>query len=113
MDINTRLDRLDGEIAELAKEIREEKTKLETAEGDKATDLRKSLERLHEKETALMTQRGLLLTALVAAPAPGKNPPSPSTSAPPPCMRTPFHSVFVQQPPLVCLVFFTPSRCVC
>ena len=111
MDINTRLDRLDGEIAELSKEIREEKTKLETAEGDRAFDLRDSIKVLNSRLEVLIADRSHLLRS--SAPVPGKKPPLALCGTPSPCMRTPFHSVFVQQPPPCLSCAFQSSRCVC
>ena len=87
------------------------------ADPDTKAILLASIADLKAEKAARSADRSLLLAALVAAPAPGKNPPSPSTPAPPPCMRTPLYSVFVQHappPPLVCVVLcFSNSESVC
>ena len=113
MDINTRLDRLDGEIAELSKEIREEKTKLETAEGDRASDLRDSIKVLNSRLEVLIADRSHLLRS--SAPAPGKKPPLTLYVSPTPlhAHALPFCVCSATPPPLFVLCFSNPSRCVC
>ena len=111
---STQLKELKGEIDAIATKIENEKAKWETeADPVKAAIYLASIADLRAEKTALIADRSLLLAALVTALAPGKNPPLAFCGTPSPCMRTPFHSVFVQQPPPCLSCVFQSSRCVC
>ena len=99
---------LKGEIAELSKEIRDEKTAWLNAADDATKEFyATSIERLNSRLEARSADRSLLLAALVAAPAPGKKPPlalyvSPH---PPVCERPSILCLFSMPPPSPCLCF--------
>ena len=102
---------LKGEIDAINLKIEKLEDKREnTADVTERAVILDSIKTLNARLEARSATRDQLLLNASAAPAPGKNTPlasRASTSAPPPCMRTPFPSVFVQQPPpLVCRVFF-------
>ena len=66
---------LKSEIDALVPLIATKEEKLESARGNKAADLRKSIDVLNAKESVLIAQRGALVQALAPAPAQGENTP--------------------------------------
>ena len=70
--MDTQLTKLNDEVDALVKEIIAKEGKLETAEGEKASDLRTSLTSLRAKEAALLASRVKVLD-IIAAAAAGKN----------------------------------------
>ena len=74
METSTQLKDLKGEIDDITRKIDAKEKTLETAEGDKASDLRTSIAVLYSDRSVLIADRSRLLAAPV--PAPGKNAPS-------------------------------------
>ena len=67
------LTQLNAEIAGIDADIHLERAKLETAEGEKAADLRTSIKSLNARLEARSTTRDALALLLAGAPAPSKN----------------------------------------
>jgi hypothetical protein len=100
-----RVTKLDEEIGAITIKIDAKEEKLETAEGDKADDLRDSLTDLRAERAALRTQRHELSLLLPAAdPAPGKNTPLAVDASVPPLYANTLH------PPLVVASLSSSTR---
>ena len=82
--IAERITRLEGEIDELSKEIREEKKKRDATADDteKAIILDSAIKVLYSDRSVLIADRSRLLAA--AVPTPGKNPPLTADASVPP-----------------------------